>query len=75
MTNLFSKPKAPAVTPPSPMPDPEVAGSEAAAMARRDVLARAGRASTILTGPSGRQKAPAAATQSYDTFAGKTLGA
>lgn len=73
--NLFgSKPKPVTQEAPAAMPDPELAGAEAAARARRDVLARAGRQSTILTAPKTRQAAPASGTPNFDSFSAKTLG-
>jgi hypothetical protein len=68
--NLF-KQKVPAPTPASPMPDPEVAGMAARRAAEAAALARAGRASTILTAPSTRDKA---AAPTYDTYSAKSLG-
>lgn len=73
MSNIFgSKPKPVTPEAPAPMPDPELAGADAAARARRDVLARAGRQSTILTAP---KKAPAAANGgvNFDSYSSKTL--
>lgn len=70
MTNLFkSKPQAP--TPAAPMPDPEVAGMAARRAAETAALARAGRASTILTAPSTRDRAGPPA---FDSYSSKTLG-
>lgn len=70
MTNLF-KPKTPAPTPAAPMPDPETAGMAARRAAETAALARAGRASTILTAPSARA---AAGPTAFDSYSSKTLG-
>lgn len=54
MTGLFSTP-APAVQAPAPMPDADsTAVQEANRKAQSDILARAGRTSTILTAPKDR---------------------
>lgn len=72
MTALFSTPKAPAAPSPkepAPMPDaqsPAVLAAQRKAQA--DILARAGRSSTILTSPDRR---PASGTP----YASKSLGA
>lgn len=71
MTNLF-KPKTPAPTPAAPMPDPEVAGMAARRAAEAAALARSGRASTILTAPSTRDRT--SAPTAFDSYSSKTLG-
>lgn len=73
MSGLFGRSQAPTPQPSAPMPDPELSGQEAAMRARRDVLARAGRASTILTAPQSRRPA-AGAAPTFDSYAAKTLG-
>ena len=69
MANLFA-PKAKPITPqpPAVMPDPDMAGADAKRKAQRDVLARAGRASTILTSPRKRRE-----ETNYDSFSATTL--
>lgn len=73
MAMLFKTPKAPTPQPPAVMPDPEMAGIEARAKARRDVMARAGRASTILGGSEGRRRREDGGTPNFDSYSAKTL--
>jgi len=57
MSSMFSHaiPPAPTPQPPAPMPDPESpAALEAKRRSQMDVMARAGRTSTILTAPENR---------------------
>lgn len=69
MAGIF-KARPPTPTPPAAMPDPFRTQEEAGAKARRDVLARAGRGSTILTP---RKRRSEEGTPSYDSFSSKTL--
>jgi hypothetical protein len=67
------KPKPPVVSPPVRMPDPfDPAIMEAKRRAAADALARGGRQSTILGGS--RNGAGATGT-SFDSYAGRALGA
>lgn len=63
MSGLFSAPTPPPVKPPAPMPDSDSAAvMEANRKAQSDILARAGRSSTILTAPKDRTGAAYSST-------------
>lgn len=71
MSGLFPKPQV--VTPQAPAPVPDMnspAVMEAQRKAAMDAQARAGRASTILTGDNG----PKANQGNRDTYSSRTLG-
>jgi len=76
MSSLFKSNTAGAaaqVTPPAPMPDPELAGADARRRAQRDALARAGRQSTILT--PRRKRSEDGAMPNFDSYSAGKLGA
>ena len=64
----FLAPKAPPVTPPATLPDPESPGvMEARRKAAEDIMSRSGRRSTILTTPESRNG-------TGESYANSTLG-
>ncbi len=68
MAGLFGGPSIPTPKPAAPMPDSSSEGVlEAKKRAQADVMSRAGRSSTILTGKEDRGR--------MDTFASSKLGA